>query len=210
MEFRRDRLTWMAYLVLAWFAYLQAAPGLVIVHLRDELDLSYSVGGLHVTAFAAGSMVAGVVSARLERALGRRVLFWSAAALMGAGAIGLTAGRVAEATVGSLLVMGLGGGGLLVTIQAALADHHGERRAVALTEANVAASIAYVALIGVLSLTAALHAGWRVALLVSLAIPALTWWRNRRLAIDAPPPSQVPQGRLPGVFWVAAAMLFCM
>ena len=64
-EFRRDRLTWIAYVLLAWFAYLQAAPGLVIGHLRRELDLSYSTGGLHVAAFAAGSVVAGVVSARL-------------------------------------------------------------------------------------------------------------------------------------------------
>src|SRR4051794_19628462 len=209
MEFRRDRLTWIAYVLLAWFAYLQAAPGLVIVHLRDELDLSYSTGGLHVTAFAAGGLVAGLMSPRLERAIGRRTLFWSAATLMGAGAIGLTAGRIAAVTVGSVLVMGFGGGLLLVTIQAALADHHGERRAVALAEANVAASIAYVVLIGVLSLTAALHAGWRVALLVSLAVPALAWWSNRRLAIEAPPPSRVAQGRLPGVFWIAAAMLFC-
>ena len=208
--FRRDRLTWIAYLLLAWFAYLQAAPGLVIVYLRDELDLSYSTGGLHVAAFAAGSMAAGLISARLERALGRRTLFWSAAALMGAGAIGLTAGRIAEVTVGSVLVMGVGGGLLLVTIQAALADRHGERRAVALAEANVAASIAYVVLIGVLSLTAALHAGWRVALLASLAIPLLAWWANRRLAIDAPPPSGPAQGRLPGVFWIAAGMLVCM
>src|SRR4051794_9262963 len=209
MSFHRDRLTWIAYALLAWFAYLQAAPGLVVAHLRDELDLSYSTGGLHVAAFAAGSLIAGVLSARLERAVGRRALFWSSAALMGAGAIGLTAGRIAEVTVGSLLVMGLGGGLLLVTIQAALADHHGDRRAVALTEANVAASIAYVVLIGVLSVTAALHAGWRVALLASLVVPVLTWWRNRRLAIDAPPPSRVARGRLPGVFWVAAAMLFC-
>jgi MFS family permease len=208
-EFRRDRLTWIAYVMLAWFAYLQAAPGLVIVHLRAELHLSYSTGGLHVAAFAAGSMVAGVISARLERALGRRTLLWSAAALMGAGTIGLTAGRVAEVTIGSVLVMGVGGGLLLVTIQAALADHHGERRAVALAEANVAASIAYLVLIGVLSLTAALHAGWRVALLASLAVPVLMWWSNRRLAIDAPPPPRVAQGRLPGVFWIAAAMLFC-
>ncbi len=210
MEFRRDRLTWIAYLVLAWFAYLQAAPGLVVAHLRDELDLSYSTGGLHVAAFAAGSLVAGVASARLERALGRRSLFWSAAALMGAGTIGLTAGRIAEVTVGSVLVMGAGGGLLLVTIQAALADHHGERRAVALAEANVAASVAYVVLIAVLSLAAAAHAGWRVALLASLAVPVLAWWSNRRLAIDAPPPSRVARGRLPGVFWIAAAMLFCM
>src|SRR5215204_5862020 len=207
--FHRDRLTWIAYLVLAWFAYLQAAPGLVIVHLRDELDLSYSTGGLHVAAFAAGSTVAGVISARLERALGRRTLFWSAAALLGAGAIELTAGRVAVMTVGSVLVMGVGGGLLLATIQAALADHHGELRTVALAEANVAASIGYVVLIGVLSLTAALHAGWRAALLASLVVPVLAWWSNRRLAIDAPPPSRVAQGRLPGVFWIAAAMLFC-
>ena len=97
-----------------------------------------------------------------------------------------------------------------MTIQAALADRHGERRAVALAEANVAASIAYLLLIGMLSLTAALHAGWRVALLASLLVPALSWWANRRLAIDAPPPSGVAQGRLPGAFWIAAAMLFCM
>jgi MFS family permease len=207
--FRRDRLTWIGYVVLAWFAYLQAAPGLVIVHLRDELDLSYSTGGLHVAAFAAGSTVAGVISAQLERALGRRTLLWSAAALLGAGAIGLTAGPIVEVTVGSVLVMGVGGGLLLATIQAALADHHGELRTVALAEANVAASIAYVVLIGVLSLTAALHAGWRVALLTSLAVPVLAWWRNRRLAIDGPLPSRVAQGRLPGVFWIAAVMLFC-
>jgi MFS family permease len=208
-EFRRDRRTWVAYALLAWFAYLQAAPGLVIAHLRDELDLSYSAGGLHVAAFAAGSVVAGVIAARLERALGRRTLLWSAAALMGAGALGLTAGRTAEATVGSVLAMGVGGGLLLVTIQAALADHHGERRAVALAEANVAASVAYVVLIGVLSLTAVLHAGWRVALLASLAAPVLLWSRTRRLETDAPPTSRVAQGRLPGIFWVAAAMLFC-
>jgi MFS family permease len=209
VEFRRDRLTWVAYTLLAWFAYLQAAPGLVIGHLRDELHLSYATGGLHVAAFAAGSMVAGVISARLERALGRRALFWSAAALMGAGAMGLAAGRIAEATIGSSLVMGVGGGLLLVTIQAALADHHEERRAVALAEANVAASVAYLVLIGALSLTAALQAGWRAALLASLVVPVLAWWRNRRLAIDAPPPSRVAHGRLPGAFWIAAAMLFC-
>jgi MFS family permease len=208
-RFRRDRLTWIAYLMVAWFAYLQAAPGLVIVHLRDELDLSYSTGGLHVAAFAAGSMVAGLISAQLERVLGRRTLLWSAAALMGAGAIGLSAGPTAAVTVGSMLVMGVGGGLLLATTQAALADHHGEHRTVALAEANVAASLAYVALIGVLSLTAALHAGWRVALLASLVVPALAWLNNRRLEINAPPHSRGARGRLPAVFWIAAAMLFC-
>jgi MFS family permease len=206
--FHRDRLTWIAYVMLAWFAYLQASPGLVVAHLRGELDLSYSTGGLHIAAFAAGSLVAGVICARLERALGRRTLVCSAAALMGAGTIGLTAGRIAEMTIGSVLVMGVGGGLLLATIQAALADHHGERRTVALAEANVAASVGYLVLVGVVSLTAALHAGWRVALLASLTVPVLLWCSNRRLAIDTPPPSRVASARLPGVFWIAAAMLF--
>ena len=45
---------------------------------------------------AAGSLVAGVISARLERVLGRRTLFLSVATLRGAGAIGLTAGQGVE------------------------------------------------------------------------------------------------------------------
>lgn len=208
--FRRDRPTWLAYGMLAWFAYLQASPGLVVPYLRDELGLGYTVGGLHVAAYAGGAMIAGLVSDRLERAVGRRPLFWSAAAVMGAGVVGLTAGRAAWATVGSVLVMGIGGGLLLGTIQAALADRHGEQRATALSEANVAAGVAYVVLIGGLSLTAATGPGWRVALLATLPVLAVVWATNRRVGIDAPLPSATARGRLPGVFRVAAAMLFCM
>ncbi len=153
--FRRDRLTWLAYGMLAWFAYLQAAPGLIVAHLRDELQLSYATGGLHVAAWAAGSVIAGLVTARVERALGRRAVFWLAPVGMAAGLVVLTLGRVAPVTIGALLLMGVCGGALLITIQATLADRHGERRAIALTEANVAASVAYVVLIGALSLAAA-------------------------------------------------------
>ncbi|SFC50902.1 Fucose permease [Nocardioides terrae] len=209
MEFRRDRLTWVAYLLLSWFAFLQAAPGLVIPHLRHELHMSYSVGGLHVAAFATGSTVAGLLSERIERRLGRRPLLWWSAAVMALGAVGLTAGRSPLATVGSVLVMGLGGGLLLATVQALLADHHGERRAVALTEANVAASIAYVVLTGALSLAAGIGAGWRAAVLVSLAVPAVAWWRNHGLAFEAPAPPGTVAGRLPALVWLATGMLFC-
>jgi fucose permease len=195
--------------LLAWFAYLQAAPGLIVPHLREELDLSYSVGGLHVAAFAGGSVIAGMLSGRLERRLGRRALLWTASALMGVMAVALTLGRTPAATIGALLVMGIGGTLLLITIQATLADHHAERRSVALTEANVAASVAYVVLIGGLSLAAATGAGWRVALLASLALPAALWLRNRRLRIEAPPPERTTRGDLPAAFWIAAAMLFC-
>lgn len=207
--FARDRLTWVMYLVLGWFAYLQAAPGLVVPHLREELDLSYSTGGLHVAAFAAGSMLGGLVSAQVERLVGRGTLLWGSAGLMGAGAVGLTAGQTAAVTIGSVLVMGTGGGLLLVTLQAVLSDQHGDFRSVALTEANLSASVAYIVLIGVLSLTAALHLGWRTALLLSLVAPLLLWWSNRGLAMAAPPVTSVAKEPLPRPFWIAAGILVC-
>ena len=64
-------------------------------------------------------------------------------------------------------------------------------------------------MIGALSLTAALQLGWRVALLASLVVPLMAWWSSQGIAIDAPPTSRVVRGRLPTVFWIAAAVLFC-
>ena len=160
MAFSRDRLTWIAYGLLAWFAYLQAAPGLVVPHLRDELHLSYSTGGLHIAAFAAGSVVAGLIRRR-DRARDR-----AARAVLGLGGgdgawVRSGSRRVARRRRRSARCWSWAsrGGLLLVTIQALLADHHGEQRAIALTEANVAASVAYVVLIGALSLAAATGAG---------------------------------------------------
>jgi predicted MFS family arabinose efflux permease len=208
-EFRRDRMTWVAYAMLAWFAYLQASPGLVVPHLRDELHMSYSSGGLHVAGFAGGSLVAGLVSARAEEAAGRKALFWLSALAMGAGTILLTAGRTEVLTITATTVMGFGGGMLLVTIQALLADRHGPRRTIALTEANVAASAAYVLLIGALALAAATDAGWRAALVAVLALPPLAFALSRREPLEAPPPPPKDRGALPAAFWVAAAMIFC-
>lgn len=204
MTFRRDRLTWVAYALLGWFAYLQAAPGLVVPYLRDELDIGYTTGGLHVAAFATGSVLAGLTAARIEAAVGRRGLLWGSAAVMAVGATGLVAGPVAAVTVGSLLVAGYGGGLLLTTVQAALADHHGEQRAIALTEANVFASAAYLALVAAVALVS-----WRAALLASFAVPLALFLANRHVPITGAPPAAAAEGRLPRAFGVAMAMLFC-
>jgi fucose permease len=209
VEFQRDRLTWLAYALLAWFAYLQAAPGLVVPHLRDELGIGYTVGGFHVAAFAAGSILAGVSATALEARLGRRALLWAATLVMALGFTALTLGRTPAITVGALAVGGWGGGLVLITVHALLADHHPQFRAVALTEANVCASAAYVVLVGGLSLAAAAGLGWRAALLLSFAVPLLGYARNRTLAIEAPAPEHELTGRLSGPFYVAAAMMFC-
>ncbi|MBE2317351.1 MFS transporter [Solirubrobacter sp. CPCC 204708] len=204
MSFRRDRLTWVAYALLAWFAFLQAAPGLVVPYLRDELDIGYTTGGLHVAAFAAGSTLAGLSAPRLEAALGRRALLWGSVAVMMLGVAGLVAGPVVAVTIGSLLVAGYGGGLLLATDQALLADHHGEQRAIALTEANVCASAAYVLLVGAIALL-----DWRAALLASFLAPVALFAAARAVPITTAPAARADHGRLGAAFAVAATMMFC-
>ena len=102
---------------------------------------------------------------------------------------------------------GCRGGLVLATGQVGLAEHHAARRAVALTEANVAAAASYLALAGALLLPAGLGLDWRAALVASLA-PAAAWLVNRRTSVESVSPGVVGSGgRLPAVFWVAAGML---
>jgi fucose permease len=112
-----------------------------------------------------------------------------------------------------MLVMGIAGGLVLVTVQALLADHHGANRTIALTEANVAASVAYVVLIGALGLASALHVGWRAAIVAILIIAPIAYAVGRREPIEAPARNATgvahDRATLPPAFWLAAAMMFC-
>lgn len=52
--FVRVRFTWLAYLMLGYYSYLNSTLGPILPFLRSELELSYSLAGLHVSAFALG------------------------------------------------------------------------------------------------------------------------------------------------------------
>jgi len=77
-SFTRDRFTWLAYGMLAYFAYMQAALGPLMPFLRDELHLSYTVSGLHLSAFALGMVLAGSLGDHLVQWWGRKVVFGAA------------------------------------------------------------------------------------------------------------------------------------
>ena len=56
MEFSRDRLTWVAYVVLAWFAYVQAATapgqalaGLTLVQISRQRAMTSPARSGHVS-----------------------------------------------------------------------------------------------------------------------------------------------------------------
>lgn len=180
-HFHRDRFTWLAYLLLGYFAYFQAALGPLMLFLRTELQLTYTTGALHLSAFAVGMIGAGLSSAHLAARWGRRSILWGGAAGMAVGVLLLMVGGVAVVTVGAALVMGYLGTLLLVMIQATLSDRHGARRATALTESNILAMLCAGSaplLIGALARTAV---GWRGALwlgLIAGALIALVYFRT--------------------------------
>ncbi len=140
-RFVRDRFTWLAYILLACFTYLQAILGPMMPFLRTELNLSFTMGGLHLSAFAVGMILAGVIGVRVLALLGRQLVFWGGAMGMAGGAFFLAVDGHVLVTLVATLAMGTFGALMLVTIQATLADRHGERRAIAFTEANVVGGV---------------------------------------------------------------------
>jgi MFS family permease len=109
-EFVRNRLSWLLYLMLAFYAYTQASLGPVMPFLGDELKLSYTVRGLHFSAFALGMVTAGLSADRVARVLGRRRLFWIGGLGMVVGALMLILSNRVELTIASCLLMGALGG----------------------------------------------------------------------------------------------------
>jgi MFS family permease len=184
----RGRSTWLAYLLLGAFCYLQASPGPVVPFLRAELGLGYATAALHMTAFSVGALLAGSAYPALERRVSRTRTVWAAALFMGVATVLLTLGGNPVVTIGATFLMGALGTPILLSVQAALADQHGERRAVALTEANAVASAGSLAVPAAVAAAEAAGLGWRAGILaILLAFAALAVaFRGTRLA---PPPT---------------------
>jgi len=171
--------------MLGFYNYLLSGLGPLMPSLREELGLSYTIASLHFSAFAIGMILAGLVGDRVVRRYGRMKIFWSGAAGLAAGAVALTLVHSPIQTVGSVLLMGGVGSLVLVLIPAILSDRHGENRAIAIVEANTL-SAATGAMAGLLiGLSEQTPAGWRGALLLSLAIPLFLVIRFGRVSLPA-------------------------
>ena len=200
--FQRDRLTWLMYLMLASYAFFQAAPGPIMPFLGDELDLSYTVRGFHFSAFATGMVISGLFGARVSTALTRQRTFWLGGAVMIVGTIVFMLGQQAPITIGSMFLMGISGSLTLVVIQAVLSDYHGSQRATALTEANVVASMGA----SVSPLIIGVVPGWRLAIVAGIvywSMLAAFYGRvkiPRRKIVDNNP-HNASSRRLPRLYW---------
>jgi MFS family permease len=201
--FVRDRFTWLAYFMLAYFSFMQSSLGPLMPFLRAELNLNYTETALHLSAFAFGMIIAGLTADHVATRWGRSAVFWGGALGMGIGGVLLTLGRQPPFTIASAFMMGLLGALFLVMISATLADHHGNNRAIALTESNVAASISATFAPLLVGFGESSGLTWRFALIVGAAALLLLGGVFRRVPIPASVQSSQGSANrpLPRRFW---------
>lgn len=211
-SFTRDRFTWLAYLMLAYYAYMQSALGPLMPFLAGELGMSYTVRGLHVSAFALGMIIAGVSADRVAARFGRARIFWISGGGMALAGLALIAVYTPVLTIAASFGMGVIGSYLLIIIQASLSDHHGDNRGIALTEANVCASISSMMAPLLISQAEHIALGWRVAMMVGAGAWLLLIVSGRRVPItpqvDHLASAGSPNRRLPRLFWVLWGVVF--
>lgn len=217
--FVRTPLTWMAYILLALYGYFLNILGPITPFLHDEFGLSYTISSLHFSAFAVGILVVGLVGHCFIRRAGRARSLAAGAIGLSLGALVLVIGRAPAVTIGAAFLMGCVGSLILAVVPAALSEEHGELRAVAISEANVLASMLSTVAPLLVGWLARLLIGWRVALIAAALLTLLVGLLMLRRGADHVTEGAVARlgERLPGRFWfywlvlvLAVSVEFCM
>ncbi|MBN1536315.1 MAG: MFS transporter [Anaerolineales bacterium] len=218
--FRRDRFTWLAYFLLAFYGYFLNILGPITPFLKEELNLSYTISSLHFTAFALGILLIGMGGQIIIQRIGRGHALWTGAFGMTITILILLAGKSPFITIGAAFGMGLIGSLILVIVLSGLSDQHGEKRAVAISEANVIASLVSAAAPLMVGWCANLPGGWRLAMgTVAFTPLVLRFGFGKFLTIPQPSDQEntTHNQPLPFMYWVywtavvlAVSVEFCM
>lgn len=161
--------------------------GPALPYIRSAEHISYLVGALHQVAFSIGGGIAGALSARDRIPFRRRAIIAAGLAGGALAALAVGYGDSAPMTISAALLMGLLATSALIRLWAALADAHGSRRAVAMTEGEVAVSLAGIA---TPLLLGALAASWRLAFVIGVVTATVAV--TGVLRTEVPPPHRRP------------------
>ncbi|HEY4018142.1 MAG TPA: MFS transporter [Pseudonocardiaceae bacterium] len=166
VPYRRDSATWVAFAALFAFGILNAVLGPILPYLRQAEHISYVAGALHQVAFAIGGMSAGILASRVEMPRRRTITV----GLVGAAVAGLLLGygRVFPLTLVAAFLVSAFATTALIRMWALVSDLHHAHRAVAMTEGEIAVSLAGILTPAMISACAAASVSWRFSLVIVL------------------------------------------
>jgi MFS family permease len=198
----QTRTVWVAFGLLALWAYILYALGNATPYLRAELGLTAFEAGLHGSALAVGVLVAGFTSDAVGRRIGGSRLLDLAVLDLSAALVLVSFAPSIAVSLPAALLLGLGGGsmGTQVNVELTRAGEAESRRLMSLGNgwAMIAAAAAPLAI----GLAAQLLHAWRLALLLPIAgLLAVSAIRPR--ADGAAVVVQPPRAALPRGYWIA-------
>jgi MFS family permease len=189
--YRRNPVTWVAFVELLSFGVLNAGLGAALPFLRDAEHFSYLGGVLHQVAFSVGGGLAGMLTARARRMPGRP---WTIrGGLLGAAVawLGVGYGDRLAITASAAFLVSLLATAALIRLWAVLADVHGPRRAVAMAEGEVWVSLGGIISPLLIAAMAGTAFGWRSAFVLAALLVAATVLFTLRVPIP-PPVARTP------------------
>jgi MFS family permease len=189
--YRRNPITWVAFVELLSFGVLNAGLGAALPFLRDAEHFSYLGGVLHQVAFSVGGGLAGMLTARARHMPGRP---WTIrGGLLGAAVawLGVGYGDRLAITASAAFLVSLLATAALIRLWAVLADVHGPRRAVAMAEGEVWVSLGGIISPLLLAAMAGTAFGWRSAFVLAALLVAATVLFTLRVPIP-PPVARTP------------------
>jgi MFS family permease len=186
--YRRDTATWVTFGGLFAFGALNAVLGPILPYLRQTEGISYLVAALHQVAFAIGGMTAGLLASR--SAAPRRPTIALGLTSAGLALLLLAYGRILPVTLAAALLVSAFATMALIRMWALLADLHHVHRAMAMSEGEIAVSLAGIATPAVVAACAATALGWRFSSVIAFAVVLV--------AVGAVVATPMPDGRPAG------------
>lgn len=202
--FQRDHETWFTYFLLSIFGYFLNILGPITPFLREELNTTYTVAGLHFSAFAIGMFIAGLIGDQVLSRFGYRKTLWASAIGISAGTIGLISSHTVWLTISASFCMGLLGSFILVLIPSMLSLKYKQQSAIALTELNTVASLVSMLAPLLVGIFATSFFGWRFGLILAILALLMMGITYRKLNFNTFPLPQrtaKKQAHLPIRYW---------
>lgn len=202
-EFVRDKRIWVYYALVGLNCYAMSALGPLMPFLRGELNLDYKVAGLHFSAYAFGTILAGSFGDWVVKRLGRVTTLGGTVAGTIIGALMLIGAQSSAISISGVLLCGFCTSVSYQTLATIISDYLEDLRTIAYMEAEVVAML--VAGIAPFAVSASVWSGlgWRAAmvLMVVLFVSTVPSLKSYSSVKESVVKTGLRTGKLPRAFW---------